>query len=136
VQEKYGGCESLEGVESSGVQYPVIFTKRLREGVRNGSITCSVRIWMHPHVVVGGRYQMEEGEIEVESIHEITLADITPDLARRSGFKGVVDLLKIAKHGPGENVYLITFHYLRPGTRPSESPRPRRSRARRPPSPR
>ena len=34
------------------------------------------------------------------------------ELARESGFKGVVDLLKIAKHGPGENVYLVRFHYV------------------------
>jgi len=25
-----------------------------------------------------------------------------------------VDLLKVAKHGKGENIYLIRFHYLRP----------------------
>ncbi len=90
------------------------FEKRLREGVRRGQITCSVRIWMRPHVKVGGRYRMEEGEIEVESILPIELADITPELARASGFKGVVDLLKVAKHGRGENVYLIRFHYLAP----------------------
>jgi hypothetical protein len=29
---------------------------------------------------------------------EIGLSDVTPELARRSGFKGVVDLLKMAKH--------------------------------------
>jgi len=39
------------------------FTKRLREGVRREEITCSVRIWTRPHVRVGGRYPMEEGEI-------------------------------------------------------------------------
>ena len=33
------------------------------------------------------------------------------ELAKRSGFAGVVDLLKVAKHGPGENVYLIEFEY-------------------------
>ena len=37
----------------------MIFTKRLREGVRRGRITCSVRIWTHPHVKVGGRYPMD-----------------------------------------------------------------------------
>jgi hypothetical protein len=58
---------------------------------------------------------MDEGEIEVDSIQPISLADITPDLARRSGFKDVDDLLKTAKHGSGENVYLIRFHYLPPG---------------------
>jgi hypothetical protein len=42
----------------------VQFEKRLRDGVRSGAITCSVRIWMRPHVKVGGRYRMEAGEIE------------------------------------------------------------------------
>jgi hypothetical protein len=92
----------------------VIFTKRLRDGVRRGDITCSVRIWMRLHVKVGGRYQMEEGQIEVDDVLPISFADITPELARASGFKGVVDLLKIAKHGRGENVYLVRFHYVPP----------------------
>ena len=90
------------------------FDKRLRDGVRRGAITCSVRIWQRPHVKVGGRYRMEEGEIEVDSILPIELSDITPDLARASGFMGVVDLLKVAKHGPGERVYLVEFQYLPP----------------------
>jgi hypothetical protein len=67
---------------------------------------------MRPHVKVGHRYRMDEGEIEVDSVLLISFADITPRLARESGFKGVVDLLKIAKHGKGENVYLVRFHYL------------------------
>ena len=97
----------------------MVFTKRLREGVRSGKITCSVRIWKHPHVKVGGRYRMEEGEIEIDSIEPIGLQDITPGLARESGFLGLVDLLKVAKHGKGENIYLIRFHYLPPrGKRP------------------
>jgi len=62
---------------------------------------------------------MEEGEIEVTSVLPISLADITPELARESGFKGVVDLLKIAKHGRGENVYLLRFHYVPPSRRSS-----------------
>ena len=58
----------------------MVFTKRLREGIRRGRIRCSVRIWTRPHVKVGGRY-----------------------------------LLGIAKHGRGDKVYLIRFHYLPPG---------------------
>jgi len=50
---------------------------------------------------------MEEGEIQVESIQPIGFPDITPELARESGFLGVLDLLKVAKHGRGENIYLI-----------------------------
>jgi len=87
------------------------FTKRLREPVRRGDVTCSVRIWQKPHVKAGGRYPMGPGHIVVQSIRQITLSDITPALARRSGFAGVVDLLKVAKHGPGEKVYLIEFEY-------------------------
>jgi hypothetical protein len=87
------------------------FTKRLRERVASGEITCSVRIWQHPHVKIGGRYALGAGAIEVTALKEIALGDITGDLARRSGFAGVVDLLKIAKHGRGERVYLVEFEY-------------------------
>jgi len=87
------------------------FTKRLREPIMHGEITCSVRIWQRPQVKVGGRYALGPGAIQVTSIREIGFEDITPDLARRSGFQGVVDLLKVAKHGPGETVYLVEFEY-------------------------
>ena len=90
------------------------FTKRLRDGIRRGDITCTVRMWTRPHVKVGGRYGMEEGEIEVDSIQPIGLPDVTPELARASGFLGLVDLLKVANHGRGSNIYLIHFHYLQP----------------------
>src|SRR5580692_1191048 len=92
----------------------MVFTKRLRDRVRSGEITCSVRIWMRPHVRAGARYRMEEGEIEVDSIEPIGFPDITPALARESGFLGVVDLLKVAKHGRGEKIYLVRFHFVRP----------------------
>src|SRR3954466_9280230 len=101
----------------------MVFTKRLRDGIRRGEITCSVRIWMRPRVIVGHRYRMEEGEIEVDSIEPIGFPDITPALARESGFLGLIDLLKVAKHGKGENIYLVRFHYLRPPAK-----RPRHSR--------
>ena len=93
----------------------MVFTKRIREGIRRGRIRCSVRIWTRPHVKAGGRYRMDEGHIVVDSIVPIALAEITYDLARESGFDSVDDLLQTAKHGAGNNVYLIRFHYLPPG---------------------
>ena len=90
----------------------MMFTKRLREPVMRGEVTCSVRIWQRPHVKIGGRYRLGHGAIEVTGFRQIGLPDIPPELARRSGFQGVVDLLKVAKHGPGENVYLVEFEYL------------------------
>jgi len=97
----------------------VTFTKRLREGIRRGEITCSVRFWFHPRVQAGKRYKMEEGAIEVDSIEPIGLPDITPELARESGFLGVLDLLKVAKHGKSEKIYLVRFHYVRPRGKPA-----------------
>jgi hypothetical protein len=90
----------------------MVFTKRLRESVRRGFITCSVRIWKSPRVKVGGRYRMDEGEIVIDSLELISLQDITYDLAIESGFENRADLLKIAKHGSGEKVYLVRFHYV------------------------
>jgi hypothetical protein len=101
----------------------MIFTKRLREGVRRGRIRCSVRIWTQPHVKAGGHYAMEDGHIVVDSIAPIRLRDITDDLARESGFDSVKDLLETARHGSGRKVYLIRFHYLAPGA--WDTPRPR-----------
>jgi hypothetical protein len=98
----------------------MMFAKKLREGVRRGEITCTVRFWLRPHVKAGARYRMDDGEIEVDSIDLIGFSDITPELARASGFLGVLDLLKVAKHGKGENIYLVRFHYVeakRSGTR-------------------
>jgi hypothetical protein len=66
-------------------------------------------------VKVGGWYPMEEGHIVVDSIVQITMAEVTDDLARESGFDSVDDLLRIAKHGKGDNVYLVRFHYMPPG---------------------
>jgi len=93
----------------------MVFTKRLRDGIRRGRIRCSVRVWTRPHVKVGGRYPMDDGHVVVDSIETISLDDVTYDLARESGFQSVEDLLQIARHGKGENVYLIRFHYLAAG---------------------
>ena len=67
---------------------------------------------MRPHVKVGGRYRVDDaGEIEIDSIEPIGFPDITPALAQASGFLGVLDLLKVAKHGPGRRVFVIEFRY-------------------------
>ena len=93
----------------------MVFMKQLREGIRRGRIKCSVRVWMQPRVKVGGRYRMDDGHVIVDSIAPIELEDVTDDLARESGFPSVEDLLQIARHGKGDNIYLVRFHYLPPG---------------------
>src|SRR5262245_16157631 len=89
----------------------MLFQRRFHESIRSGEITCSVRIWQRPHVEAGARYAFAPGAIVVDEIRETRLDDITPELARRSGFPSLVDLLKTAKHGSGERVFVIDFHY-------------------------
>src|SRR6516162_3249592 len=58
---------------------------------------------------------MDEGHVVVDSIVPMRIADITRDLARESGFDSVKDLLATARHGRGNKVFFVRFHYLRPG---------------------
>ena len=93
----------------------MVFAKQLREAIKRGRIRCSVRVWLTPPVKAGGCYTLDDGSIVVDSIEQIRKKDITHDLARESGFDSVESLMKIAKHGRGENIYLVRFHYLPPG---------------------
>jgi hypothetical protein len=112
----------------------MVFAKRLRDGIRRGRIRLTIRIWTRLQVKVGGRYKVDNGSVVVDSIESMTIDDVTDDLARESGFDGVEDLLKTAKHGAGDKVFLIRFHYLAHGawdtpTREVASPKSRRHRA-------
>jgi hypothetical protein len=89
----------------------MLFTAKLRDRVKSGDITTSIRIWKKPHVKVGGRYAIGEGAIVVTAIREISFDDISEPLARESGFVSVADLIKTAKHGNGRVVYFVRFYY-------------------------
>ena len=87
------------------------FLRELRDRIRQGEITTTVRLWQRPHVKVGGRYALPPGAVVVTKVFEVALSDVTPELARASGFTGLVDLLKVARHGPGRRVFVIEFRY-------------------------
>lgn len=95
----------------------MLFTRKLREPIKRGEITKSIRIWKSPRVKVGGFYKLEGGWVVVDKLSQIEFDDITPLLARETGFAGVTDLIKTAKHGAGERVYLVEFHFARTNTR-------------------
>lgn len=90
------------------------FLRSLRDRIRQGEITSTVRLWHRARVKVGGRYSLPPGEILVTKVFEISLAEVTSELAQRSGFAGVVELLKVAKHGAGRRVFVIEFRYVPP----------------------
>lgn len=47
------------------------FAKQLRERIKCGEITCSVRVWISPRVKVGGRYKLGEGHVVVDRVFQI-----------------------------------------------------------------
>ena len=89
----------------------MLFIKKLRDPIKNGDITTSIRIWKSPHVKKGGRYRLDQGHIVVTSIREITFEDISESLAKESGCNNLADLMKTAKHGEGFIIYFIRFYY-------------------------
>jgi hypothetical protein len=89
----------------------MMFAKPLRERVRSGEITRSVRIWQTPRVRVGGRYPLLDGHIEVTRLQEIDLSDVTAALAQESALEA---LLQVARHGRGERVFLVDFVFVGP----------------------
>jgi len=92
----------------------MLFAKKFRALVKSGEVTASVRIWQTPRVKVGGKYRLEEGQVEVTSIREIALDDLSDSLARETGFKNLIDLMKTAKHGSGRRIYYVRFRYSGP----------------------
>lgn len=107
----------------SSANAAMLFTKKLRARVKSGEVTASVRIWKTPHVKVGGEYRLEEGHIEVISIREITWEDLTDKLARDTGFKNLIDMMKTAKHGSGSHIYYVRFEYRAGSQRPVSTKR-------------
>jgi hypothetical protein len=105
----------------------MLFTKKLRAGVKSGQVTTSVRIWKTPRVKVGARYRLEDGQIEVSSIREISWEDLTDELARETGFNNLIDLLKTAKHGSGKHIYYIRFRFVPGRVRPASKNQNRRN---------
>jgi predicted lactoylglutathione lyase len=99
------------------------FTKRLREEIRSRRIRCSVRIWTGPHLKLGTKHAVDSGHIVVDSVEEISPDDITYTIARESGYRNAAQLRSLIKHGKGEQVYLIRFHYV-----PPRAQRPARAR--------
>jgi hypothetical protein len=87
------------------------FSKFLGERVKNGEVTTSVRFWKYPHVMAGGHYRLDPGEVIVTSIREIGFKDISETMAKQSGFSCLAELLKTAQHGTGHHIYLIRFSY-------------------------
>jgi hypothetical protein len=95
------------------------FSSELRGDVLAGEITLTVRLWKKPRVKPGGRYRVELGEIEVDTVELVPFAAITPADVERAGEPDRETLRARAAHaGPIADdtlVYRIKFHVVSRG---------------------
>jgi hypothetical protein len=94
----------------------VEFSRELRREVLTGGITVSFRLWSRPKVRVGGRYRVDRGQIEVDSVDLVPFWSIDGDDLRRSGEADLESLRQRAAHAGQIHddtlVYRIEFHVV------------------------
>jgi hypothetical protein len=89
----------------------VLFERRLRDGLVDGSINTAFRRWRRCQVVAGGRYRLGAGAgvVHVQRVDVIDQADLTLDDARAAGF-GSLAALEQDLGGPSQTpIYRIVF---------------------------
>ncbi len=92
------------------------FSRELRSDVLTGRITVTFRLWRRPQVKPGGRYRVEAGEIEADSIELVPFSSIDKADLQRSGETDLESLRRRAAHaGPIHDdtpVFRIEFHVV------------------------
>jgi hypothetical protein len=94
----------------------VQFSPDLREGVAEGQITVSIRLWKQARVKVGNRYPVGPTMIEVDDIDLLPFSSITATDVKKSGEHDREALRHRAAHsGPIHDdtlVFRIEFHLV------------------------
>jgi hypothetical protein len=88
------------------------FEPRLRNGLRDGSITVAFRRWRRGQVVTGHQYRTGAGLVLAESVEVISPGDITPELAIAAGFSDVQAAVADLRGDPELPLYCIRFRAL------------------------
>jgi hypothetical protein len=69
----------------------MLFERRLRDGLADGSITVALRRWKRPQVLAGRRYRSPDGLVEVTAVEVVDV--VTEELSRAAGFRSVAEAL-------------------------------------------
>lgn len=88
------------------------FEPRLRQGLRDGSITVAFRRWRRGQVVAGHQYRTGAGLVLAESVEVISPGDITLELAIAAGFPDVQAAVADLRGDPDLPLYCIRFRAL------------------------
>jgi hypothetical protein len=90
----------------------MLFERRLRDGIADGSVTVMFRRWRRPAAVAGRRYRTGRSMIEVESVTVVDPAAITSADARRAGYADPARLVAGLAGEPDWPVHRVAFRRL------------------------
>ena len=92
---------------------PVQFRKAFKEGIRDGRITCSFRLWKTPQAKAGGRYNIRPfGAIEVTKLRQISARSLRRADATAAGFESVADMIEQLGAARDAQLTRVDFRYL------------------------
>jgi hypothetical protein len=89
----------------------MLFERRLREGVLDGSITLAFRRWKRPQVTAGGRYRMGDGLL-AEVISVEVVEDLTEEEARAAGYADRAALLADLSAGGSDPIHRLALRLV------------------------
>jgi biotin operon repressor len=90
----------------------MLFERRLREGIHDGTVTLAFRRWHRTQVVAGHSYRTGLDMVEAEAVDRIRAADIDARQARAAGYATVADLRRELRGAAGVPLYRIRFRRL------------------------
>lgn len=99
----------------------LLFKKKYLAAIRAGEKTQTIRVWRHRRMRSGQRsYIPGAGYIQVLSVDEVTLDELTDDDARRDGFDSLATLqseiesLYAEQLAAGFGIYCVRFELTAP----------------------
>jgi hypothetical protein len=90
----------------------MLFERRLREGIADGTVTVAFRRWRRTQVVAGGRYRTGTDRIEVDAVDVVDPESVSAEDARLAGYDSPQRLWQDLRGTADLPVYRIRFHRL------------------------
>ncbi|HET6664115.1 MAG TPA: hypothetical protein VFG94_07645 [Acidimicrobiales bacterium] len=89
----------------------MLFPQRFWAGLADGSVELAFRRWRRAGVKAGGTQLTPAGVLAIDAVDVVDVGDITPDDARRAGYRDRAELLAELDRHPGGTLYRLAFHY-------------------------
>lgn len=90
----------------------MLFERRLRDGLHDGTITLAFRRWQRPQVVAGQRYRTGLDIVAADAVDVVPVEEIDSAQAAEAGYASSADLLADLRGSSDLPLYRIRFRRL------------------------